>query len=183
MVGGVPLGPGDKVAGAELPLPLLLDKGVKLPVDPDDLGRKLFRNALKDHGVGLGGGRQAVLRHLDDGVDAHMHGLGGTILVADNGLEGLHVALRVPAVGQLAAVGDVRVLQQLAHALKIAGVNEPAVGIQQISDLEYILYRHGELPFIEKMQDPLILLTTVLLYKFFRMMSIQAKAFLCIAQL
>ena len=183
MVGGIPLSPGDEVAGAELPLSLFLYKGVKLPVDPDDLGREFFCDALENHSVGPGGGRQSVLRHLNDGVDAHMHGFGGAVLIADNGLEGLHIALRVPAVGQLAAVGDVRVLQKPAHALKIAGVNEPAVGIQQISDLKYVLYRHGELPFIEKMQDPLILLTTVLLYKFFRMMSIQAKAFLCIAQL
>ena len=147
MVGGVPLGPGDKVAGTELPLALFLDKGVELSVDPDDLGRELFCDALEDHGVGLGRGRHAVLRHLNDGVDAHMHGLGGAVLIAPDGLEGLHIALRVPAVGQLAAVGDIRVLQQRADALKIAGVDEPAVGIQQISDCKYILYRHGVLPF------------------------------------
>ena len=109
MVGGIPLSPGDEVAGAELPLSLFLYKGVKLPVDPDDLGREFFRNALEDYGVRLGGSGQSVLRHLNDGVDAHMHSLGGAVLIADNGLEGLHIALRVPAVGQLSAVGDVRV--------------------------------------------------------------------------
>ena len=109
MVGGVPLGPGDKVAGTELPLALFLHKGIELPVDPDDLGREFFRNALEDYGVRLGGSGQSVLRHLNDGVDAHMHSLGGAVLIADNGLEGLHIALRVPAVGQLSAVGDVRV--------------------------------------------------------------------------
>lgn len=108
MPGGVALGAGDEVPGVETPCSVFLHKGVELPVHPDDAGHELSGDALHDHGVGPTGGGESVLRHVDDGVDDHVAGLGGAVLIADDRLQGHHVGFGVSVVGKLSVIRDLR---------------------------------------------------------------------------
>ena len=140
-------GVGAVVAVYEFPLAVDLGELIELAVHPDDLGVELPCDALGDYQIGACLRGLAVLADGDLGVDAQMHGLGGSVLVLHNAAHGLQVALGALGEAGLAVEECVHMLEQLTDAFEIAAVNQPAVFVKQILNFKDILCRHGKSSF------------------------------------
>ena len=149
MVGSIPLGPGYEVSRGKAPSALHFFQGIEFPVNPNDFRFHLAGDTLQHHGVAFCRCGQAVGGDLNDGVDAHVAGFGGAVFIAADGFQRHHVPLGVLVIGQLAAVQNIRIFQQLAYAVEVTGIDAPAVFVKQIADFVNILHEHRKRPFTE----------------------------------